>query len=121
MYFSDNWSFVVEIEDETNTSLGVVPVDLQEEDDRGDIEPCRDINTGELFCTLGVEADEDGSRTCKIINVWEYRENEPFNSKFSMFHPIDMEAFVRRLLDAEVAFGDMGEDENQRLRKSYGV
>jgi hypothetical protein len=32
-----------------------------------------------------------------------------------------MEAFVRQLLDAEVAFGDMGEDENQKLRKSYGV
>jgi hypothetical protein len=33
MYFSDRWSFVVEIEDDTNKSLGVVPVDLHFESD----------------------------------------------------------------------------------------
>ena len=121
MYFSDSWSFVVELLDSPNVQLGLVPVDLQEEDDRGDLEPCRDIETGKLHCTLGVETDGEGCRRCAIGHVWEYRENEPFNNKFAMFKPIDMATFVRRLLDAEQAFGEATEEETQQLKEHYGV
>lgn len=121
MYFSDNWSYLVELLDTPCLSLGMAPVDLSEEDDRGDIEPYVDVQSGELHCTLGVSGDGDGARTCEIARVYEYRENEPFNNKFAVFKRVELAEFVRRLLDANQEFDGFTEDDVQRLKEHYGV
>ena len=113
MYFSDSWSFIVKT-DENN----LVPVDLQEVDDWGDIEPVKPEGKP-LFVTLGKEKDP-GFRN-KITSVWEYHEDKPFEGKFVSFYPITMETFVRRLLDAGVAFHGQEEEHTEQLKKHYGV
>ena len=120
MYFSDSWSFLVELEALPDKAPGIVPVDLSEEDDRGDVEPARDIHTGELFCTLGVR-DHDDHETRRIARVWEYRENEAFNEKFAMVRPVTLADFVRRMLDANREFDGFTEDDARNLRETYGV
>lgn len=114
MYFSDSWSFVVETEKGT-----VCLVDLQEEDDWGDIEPVRRLDKG-LACTIG-KRDNPGDEVLDITRVWENRENGFLNNKFAQCHPIGLDAFVRRLLDAGVAFHGQTEDDCQELKEHYGV
>lgn len=125
MYLSDSWSFLVELSaqpDERPGTVGIVPVDLSEEDDRGDIEPVKDACTGELFCTLGkVDGDGDGDEVRRIARVWEYMEGGSFNGKFSIFLPASIADFVRRLLNANKEFDGFTEDEITKLRKAYGV
>lgn len=123
MYFSDSWSFLVELKafpGEVPETVGIVPVDLSEEDDRGDIEPAKDARTGELFCTLG-KVDRSGDEVRRIARVWEYRENDAFNGKFSMFRPVALADFVRRLLDANLKFDEFTEDDVARLKEAYGI
>ena len=123
MYFSDSWSFLVELSahpGEVPETIGVAPVDLSEEDDRGDVEPARDARTGELFCTLG-KVDGDGDEVRRIARVWEYREDEALNEKFAMFRPVPLAQFVGRLLDANREFDGFTEDDVARLKEAYGI
>lgn len=115
MYFSDSWSFIVQTEDNL-----MIPVDLQESDDWGDIEPVRDEKMGVTYVTMGKEDDEE-HKCSMIIGVWEYVENEPFNGKFASFRSIDMKSFVLRLLDAGVKFHGQTEDDYKELKDHYGV
>ena len=123
MFLSDSWSYLLELSaqpGECPETVGIVPVDLSEEDDRGDIEPARDAHTGELFCTLGkVDGDEDEVRT--IARVWEYREYDSFNGKFPVFRSVSIADFVRRLLDANKEFDGFTEDDVAGLKEVYGV
>lgn len=114
MYFGDSWSFIVQTENNL-----LIPVDLQEEDDWGDIEPVCNFKDGTGFITIGKEKDPGYRDT--IISVWEYMENKPFDGKFSTFYPIDIKTFVRRLIDAGVAFHDQTEEDAEELKKHYGV
>lgn len=123
MYLSDSRSFLVELSaqpGERPGTVGVVPVDLREEDDRGDIEPVKDACTGELFCTLG-KVDEDGDEVRRIARVWEYMEGGSFNGKFPIFLPVSITDFVRRLLNANKEFDGFTEDDIARLKEVYGV
>lgn len=123
MYLSDSRSFLVELSEQPGErpgTVGVVPIDLSEEDDRGDIEPVKDACTGELFCTLG-KVDGDGNEVRKIARVWEYLEGSSFNGKFSIFLPVSIADFVRRLLDANKEFDGFTEDEVTKLKEAYGV
>lgn len=123
MYLSDSRSFLVELSaqpGERPDTVGVVPVDLSEEDDRGDIEPVKDACTGELFCTLG-KVGGDGDEVRRIAQVWEYMEGSSFNGKFSIFLPVSIADFVRRLLDANKEFDGFTEDEITKLKEAYGV
>lgn len=124
MYFSDSWSFLVELKafpGEVPETVGIIPVDLSEEDDRGDIEPSRDVVTGELRCLFGKDDERVGDERRYIARVWEYKEDEPFNGKFSMFRPVTLADFVRRLLDANMEFDGFTEDDVTRLKEDYGL
>ena len=69
MYFNDNWCFLAELKafpGEAAETVGIVSVDLSEEDDRGDIEPSRDAVSGELRCLIG--KDDEKSYVTRIIN-----------------------------------------------------
>lgn len=124
MHCSDSWSFLVELEaypGEARECVGVCPVDLSADDDRGDVEPCRDVRTGELSCILGKDDGRAGDERRKIRRVWEYREDDLFNEKFSMFRPVALADFVRRLLDANREFDGFTEDDVARLKEVYGV
>ena len=123
MFLSDSWSFLVELKafpGEAPETAGIVPVDLSEEDDRGDVEPARDARTGELFCTLG-KVDKDGDEVRVIARVWEYRDDDSFNGKFSVFRPVALADFVKRLLDANKEFDGFTEDDVAGLKEVYGV
>jgi len=120
MFLTDSWSFIVELEGNPPlASLGLCLVDLASEDDRGDVEPVRDNKTGILGCTLGC-ADNDRSEIRKIVRVWEYYDDQPFNEKFPLFAPVSMVDFVRRVCDA-AHFDDYTEQDILELKKSYGV
>ena len=124
MYFSDSWSFLVELKafpGEAPETVGIVPVDLSEEDDRGDIEPVRDVTSGELRCLIGKDDEKVGDERRYVSRVWEYKEDDAFNGKFSMFRPVALVDFVRRLLDANMEFDGFTEDEVARLREAYGL
>jgi len=124
MYFSDSWSFLVELKafpGEVPETVGIVPVDLSEEDDRGDIEPSRDVASGELRCLVGKDDERVGDERRYIARAWEYKEDEPFNGKFSMFRPMALSDFVRRLLDANREFDGFTEDDVARLKGVYGL
>lgn len=56
MYFSDSWSFLLELEGDSahEPGKGLVPVDLSCEEDWGDIEPYRDAASGLLGRKLEV-------------------------------------------------------------------
>lgn len=122
MYFSDSWSFLLELENNT-----IVPVDLSTEEDWGDIEPVRRINEfgnpDKLACTIGKfdGESEEGDGTFDIVRIWEYREDKPLNGKFSLFEPVSMEDFVRRYLDASIVFNWDTEEEVVKLKEYYGV
>lgn len=119
----ENWSFLVELKafpGEAPETVGVVSVDLSEEDDRGDVEPARDTHTGELFCTLG-KVDRDGDEVRVIARVWQDREDDSFNGKFHMFRPVALADFVRRLLDANREFDGFTDDDITSLKEVYGV
>lgn len=96
MYFSDAWSFLVELDNGT-----VCPVDLSEEGDWNALEPFR--IDGVLGCTLGHADHTKEKERLDIRRVWEYREEEPFNDAFSAFKPCTMSFFVRRILSASEA------------------
>lgn len=126
MFINEGWGFLLELEalpGEVPEVVGMVPVDLAEEDDRGDVEPYRDVATGELRCTLGVEpnVDDDNVRR-RVAKVWEYRDGEPaFNGKFPWFREVPLAVFVRRLLDANKEFDGFTEDDVAGLKEAYGV
>jgi hypothetical protein len=120
MYFSDNWMFLVELEgDPPLAAKGVVPVDLSEEDDWGDIEPYRDAVSGLLGCTIG-KFDKGGDERREIVQIWEYKEDKPFNGKFAFFEPVTLPKFIGRLLDAGLLFGQ-DEEEVSELKRKYGL
>lgn len=130
MYFSDSWSFLLELNNNT-----IVPVDLSAEEDWGDIEPVmlleRQVHNSwfgpfpdkriekRLSCTIGTD-DEDNQRL-EIVRIWEYREDKPLNGKFSLFEPVSMVEFVRRYLDASIVFNWDTEEEVAKLKEHYGV
>lgn len=122
MYFSDDWSFLLELKgggDPPLAAKGIVSVDLSEEDDWGDIEPYRDAASGILGCKLGKKGGE-GDETREIVQVWEYKEDKAFNYKFAFFEPISIPKFIRRLLDAGLLFGQ-DEEEVNKLKRKYGL
>lgn len=120
MYFSDSWSFLVELEgDPPLAAKGVVPVDLSEEDDWGDIEPYRDAASGLLGCKVG-KHDKEGDERREIVQIWEYKEDRPFNGKFAFFEPVSLPRFIRRYVDAGLFHGQT-ENETRKLREHYGV
>ena len=119
MYFSDKWSFLLEIQDDPVLTGRIVPVDLSEEDDWADIEPYRDSASGLLGCTVGKHDNED-DETKEIVRVWEYREDKPLNGKFAAFEPVTLPKFVERLLDAGALYGQDA-DEILELKRKYGL
>lgn len=120
MYFRDNWSFLLELKgDPPLAAKGVVTVDLSEEGDWGDIEPYRDAASGILGCKIGKE-DEEGDETREVVQVWEYKDDKPFNDKFAFFEPISLPKFIGRLLDAGLLFGQ-DEEEISELKRKYGL
>lgn len=120
MYFSDSWSFLVELKGAPPLAAkGVVPVDLSCEEDWGDIEPYRDAASGLLGCKVG-KYDNEGDETREIVRVWEYKEDKPFNGKFSFFEPVTLPKFIGRLLDAGLLFGQDEEEVNE-LKRKYGL
>ena len=121
MYFSDSWSFLLELEGDSahEPGKGLVPVDLSCEEDWGDIEPYRDAASGLLGCKVG-KHDNEGDETREIVRVWEYKENKPFNGKFAFFEPVTLPKFVGRLLDAGLFFGQ-DEEEVRELKRKYGL
>lgn len=124
MYFSDSWVFLVELKafpGEVPETVGIVPVDLEEEDDRGDIEPSRDVVSGELRCLVGKDDEKVGDERRYVARVWGYKEDDTFNGKFSIYRPVALSDFVRRLLDANVEFDGFTEDDVTRLKEAYGV
>ena len=124
MFLSDSWSFLVELESyvgEVPATAGVVPIDLSQEEDRGDVEPFRHAVTRVLHCTVGKE-DKPGDQVRRVARVWEYRDGEPaFNGKFPWFRQVPVADFVRRLLDANREFDGFTDDEVARLKEEYGV
>jgi hypothetical protein len=121
MYFSDSWSFLLELEGDSPVldGKGLVPVDLSEEDDWGDIEPYRDAASGLLGCKVG-KHDKEGDEVREVVRVWEYKEDKPFNGKFAFFEPVTLPKFVGRLLDAGLFFGQ-DEEEVRELKRKYGL
>lgn len=119
MYLSDSWSFLLELEDDPVLTGRIVPVDLSEEDDWGDIEPYRDAASGLLGCKVG-KYDKKGDETREIVRVWEYKKDKPLNGKFASFEPVTLAKFVGRLLDAGLFFGQ-DEEEVSELKREYGL
>ena len=124
MFLSDSWSFLVELESyvgEVPATIGVVPIDLSQEEDRGDVEPVRHAVTRVLHCTVGKE-DKLGDQVRRVARVWEYRDGEPaFNGKFPWFRQVTVADFVRRLLEANGKFDGFTDDEVAWLKEEYGV
>lgn len=119
MCLTENCTFIVELEgDRPLASSGICLVDLSSEDDRGDIEPSYDEEHG-LECTLG-KRDRKNDDVRKIVRVWEYVENKPFNCKFHTFIPVSLVDFVRRVCDAAV-LDFYTEEEIASLKKDYHV
>lgn len=117
--FDDNWSFLLELEgDYPLASKGVVPVDLSEEDDWGDIEAYK-TRDGVIGCKCGC-LDKEGDEEREVVRVWEYAEDEPFNDKFSFFRPVSLVQFVRRLYDASAFYGTT-EEEIASLKEEMGI
>lgn len=54
------------------------------------------------------------------MQIWEYKEDEPFNGKFAFFKPVSLPEFIRRLLDAGLLFGQDEEEVNE-LKRKYGI
>ena len=128
MYFSDSWSFLLELASDhpPRHARGLVPVDLSAEEDWGDIEPynaLKDEGGGpdRLGCTIGKPTMDEGGERVEILQIWEYKEDKPFNGKFSFFEPVSMHDFVRRLIDAGVAFHGQTKEDAEQLKKHYGV
>jgi len=117
MYLTEGWTFLVELCGDTPLAENCTClVDLSEEDDRGDIEVFKDQD-GILHCTLGCACDGDGAETREITAIREYRDSEPFNSKFTTFKLVSMVDFIRRLCDAGKFDGDSEEEIAERKRK----
>lgn len=124
MDFDDSWSFLVELKavpGEVPDTAGIVPVDLAEEDYRGDIEPSRDASSGELRCLVGKYDEKAGDERRYIARVWGCREDDAFNGKFAIYRQVTLAEFVRRLLDANLVFDGFTEDDVSRLKEVYGV
>lgn len=124
MCLSDSWSFLVELKafpGEVPETVGIVPVDLSEEDDRGDIEPSRDAVSGELRCLVGKNDERVGDERRYVARVWGYKEDDTFNDKFSVFRPVALADLVRRLLDANKEFDGFTDDDVAGLKEVYGV
>ena len=113
-YEPEDWDFLL-----LTMDGDIVPVNLQEEDDWGDIEPFRDLSSGKLMCTLGKEDRADDVRV-NISRIWGHSEDSRFNGKFLRWFPVTMETFVTRLLESGLFHG-VDEDEIERLKKEYGV
>ena len=109
---ADEWTFLVQTE-----KNDIVPVDLAAEEDWGDIEPVRNKETGKLECTLGKFDGCDDSKV-DIVRVWT-RSDELLNGKFPKFVPVELEDFVRKLLDAGDEFH--GQSDAACLKKEYGL
>ena len=112
MYFSDAWSFLVELDNGT-----VCPVDLSEEEDWNALEPFR--VDGVLGCTLGHADHNKEKERLEIRRVWEYREEEPFNDAFSAFRPCTMAQFVGRILDASLSLYAVNPVQVRNLRDEW--
>lgn len=112
MYFSDSWSFLVELENGT-----VCPVDLSAEEDWNALEPFR--NDGVLGCTLGHANHNEEKERLDIRRVWEYKEDEPFNGAFSAFKPCTMAQFVGRILDASKSLYAVNPGHVRNLRDEW--
>lgn len=125
MYLSDDWSFLVELEaypGETPATVGVVPVDLSQEEYRGDVEPYRHATTRVLHCNVGKNDERVGDEVRRVARVWEYRgEEQAFNRKFPLFRQITVAEFVGRLLDANREFDGFTDEEVEELKEEYGV
>lgn len=120
----DKWVFLLELkafpgEDPETTRM--VMVDLNEEDDRGDIEPMRDTVSGELCCLVGKEDETDNYERRHIAKVWQYDEDNRFNDKFPMYRQVSLADFVRCLLDTNLLFDGFTGAEVVRLKQIYGV
>jgi len=117
MYLTEGWTFLVELcGDPPLAEHCTCLVDLSEADDRDGIEVFSD-QSGILHCTLGCECDGDGSEMREITAVREYRESEPFNSKFTTFKLVSIVDFIRRLCDAGKFDGESDEEIGERKRK----
>ena len=113
MYFSDNWSFLVELKNGT-----VCPLDLSAEEDLTALEPFKDDNNV-LGCTLGHSNHNEETDRQSICRVWEYKDEEPFNNAFSAFKPITMDKFVARMIDADEEFLGVDRETAQSLRDDW--
>lgn len=113
MYFSDAWSFLVELDNGT-----ICPIDLSEEEDWNALEPFIRVD-GVLGCTLGHADHNEEAERLDIRRVWEYREEEPFNDAFSAFKPCTMAQFVGRILDADGSLYGMDSSHVCKLRKDW--
>lgn len=112
MYFSDTWSFLVELDNGT-----ICPIDLSQEEDWNALEPFR--NDDVLGCTLGHYDHNEEKERLDIRRVWEYREEEPFNDAFSAFKPCTMARFVGRILDADESLFGTDPSHVRQLRKDW--
>ncbi len=119
MFLNDEWTFLVELgngypfNDERNPCVCII--DLSADDERGDVEPYVDSDSGDLRCTLGA----DGFQR-EIKKVWRYREEWSFNDKFPTFDECSMRSFVETMLEANREFDDGFDDEEiERLKKHY--
>ena len=121
---NDGTSFLLELKGlpgEAPASLGLVPVDLEEEDDRGDVEPLKDAKTGALRCTVG-KVDRPGDVVREIGRVWRYGgDNDTLNGKFAFYREIGIAEFVGCLLEANREFDDFTDEDVARLKKEYGL
>lgn len=121
---NDETSFLLEVKGrpgEPPASLGLVPVDLSEEDDRVDIKPFRDAEAGALYCTLG-KCDRPGDVTREIARVWRYGgEDDTLNGKFAFYREIGVAEFVACLLEANRKFDDFTDEDIAKLKEAYGI
>ena len=118
--FLNDWTYLVELEGEKPlASSGLCMVDLSSESDRGDIEPAYDAEKGVVECTLG-KTDRKDDDVRKVVRVWEYVENKPFNDKFPTFVPISLVDFVREFCDSTV-LDNFTEEQIDALKKDYHV
>lgn len=114
MTIGDGKIVCLELEDKR-----LVFLDLDTDEDWGDINIYKHYKTGKIECELG--NDVDGHK--KILRVWESKDNEGdfLDEKFNTYSEVDITDFIKWSLSREIAYCDgMSIAEHRKMMEEYG-
>lgn len=96
----------------------IVTLDLDTDEDWGDINIYKDYKTGDIVCQLGNDADG----YVNIRRVWSDKDCEDFiDEKFNAMAEVPVTELIKWCLSREIAYCDgMSIAEHSKLMEEYG-